>query len=339
MNMLAQINEPVSETPPSEPEEPVTNVGKLEIRVKGQPVVVPSVRIEGRDVITSGGLLRVAVIHDEELAEGELITDLASFIDRLKGSGLGADILTFAQKLHEPEPRHKSYFEWDNLAVIPVKTYSNWLEKQVDTGVRRAIKKSVKEGISVRQVEFDAAFVEGIVKINNESPIRQGRRFWHYQKSFESMWEENSTYAERNVFLGAYLQGELIGYMRITLVDTTASIIQILSMMKHYDKRPANALVAKAVEVCAERGFHHLTYCNYTYNDAENSLTEFKRRNGFEKVLVPRYYIPLTAKGKLALKLGLHKGLKQSLPKPVRAQFLKLRARWYARAAKNAESN
>ena len=324
MNMLAEINEPVSEMPPSEPEEPVTNVGKLEIRVKGQPVVVPSVRIEGRNVITSGGLLKVAVVHDEELAEGELITDLASFMERLKGSGLGADILTFAQKLHEPEPRYKFYFEWDNLAVIPVNTYSNWLEKQVDTGVRRAIKKSVKEGISVRQVEFDAAFVEGIVKINNESPIRQGRPFWHYQKSFESMWEENSTYAERNVFLGAYLQGELIGYMRITLVDTTASIIQILSMMKHYDKRPANALVAKAVEVCAERGFHHLTYCNYTYNEVENSLTEFKRRSGFEKVLVPRYYIPLTSKGKLALKFGFHKGLKQSLPKPVRAQLLKL---------------
>ena len=48
-------------------------------------------------------------------------------------------------------------------------------------------------------------------------------------------------------------------------------------------------------------------YCNYVYNDPNSSLTEFKRRNGFEKVLLPRYYIPLTLKGKLAQRCQFHR--------------------------------
>ena len=65
-------------------------------------------------------------------------------------------------------------------------------------------------------------------------------------------------------------------------------------------------------------------YCNYVYNDPKSSLTEFKRRNGFEQVLVPRYYIPLTLKGKIALSLGFHTRLVQRIPAPVVTQLLKL---------------
>ena len=88
-------------------------------------------------------------------------------------------------------------------------------------------------------------------------------------------------------------------------------------MIKHYDKRPANALIAKAVELCEQQGMSYLMYCNYVYNDPESSLTEFKRRNGFEQALVPRYYVPLTLKGKIALRLGLHRGVEVTYTKNV----------------------
>src|SRR5205807_10330158 len=117
------------------------------------------------------------------------------------------------------------------------------------------------------------------------------------------------TYAERNIFVGAYLQGELIGYIRMVRVGRVASVIQLLTMTKHYDKRPANALIAKAVEVCDQKGMSHLMYCNYVYKDPKSSLTEFKKRSGFEQALLRRYYIPLTLKGKISLKLGLNCGL------------------------------
>lgn len=275
----------------------------------------------------------MAAVRDEDLVEGELIADPASFILQLKQSGLDADIFTFAQKLPHTTPKYKYHMEWDNFAVIPITTFAAW-EKRAESSVRRAVRKAAKDGVVVKLAAFDDAFVNGIVRINNEAPIRQGRPFWHFQKSFEAVKQENSTYAERNSFLGAYCQGELIGFMRLTYADKVANIVQLLSMMKHYDKRPANALIAKAVEVCEQKGVSHLMYYNYIYNDPKSSLTEFKRRNGFEQALLPRYYIPLTTKGKIALSLGLQHGLVHRIPKSLLSQLLKMRSLWYERSSK-----
>jgi hypothetical protein len=312
-------------------------ISHTEIAVRGKVVRVPSAQIDGRTVITTGKWLKIVTVQDEELVEGATVPDPESFVSQLKERGPSADIFTFAQKLPHTLPSHTYHFEWDNLAIIPITTYSNWWEKRVESSVRRAVKKAAKSGIVVKLAEFDDKFVEGICGINNETPIRQGREFWHYQKSFDDVKRENSTYPGRNTFLGAYYQDELIGFMRIIHADSVASVVQLLSMMKHYDKRPANALIAKAVEICEQQGAAYLMYCNYIYNDPKSSLTEFKRRSGFEQALVPRYYIPLTPKGKIALSLGFHKKLVQRIPTPVVTRLLKLRTSWYARKSKTSK--
>src|SRR5579859_1394500 len=285
------------------------SIGRTEIRVKGRNTYVPSVQVNNRIVITKGRWLKVASVHDEELVEGEILGDPESFVSKLKESGLEADFFTFAQKLPDTTPRYAYHMEWDNFAVIPITTYSEWFKNRIESSVQRAIRKAAKNGIAVRQAELDDEFIQGIVKINNDTPVRQGRTFWHFEKSFEEVKHEHLTYADRNIFLGAYLEGELIGYMRMVRIDRVASVIQLLTMTKHYDKRPANALIARAVELCEQKAMSHLMYCNYVYKDPKSSLTEFKKRSGFEKLLLPRYYIPLTLKGKVALKLGLHRGL------------------------------
>ena len=72
--------------------------------------------------------------------------------------------------------------------------------------------------------------------------------------------------------------------------------------MKHRDKAPTNALIAKAVEVCAEKGISYLTYGKYHYGKKDaKSLSDFKMRHGFDKIDIPRYYVPLTLKAKFAL--------------------------------------
>jgi hypothetical protein len=309
-----------------------------EIRVKGKTVHVPSVQIEGRTVIATGKWLKMAAFRDEDMMEGGTLTDPESFISQLKQTQLNADIFTFAQKLPDTAPKYGYHVTWENFAVIPITKASDWWEKQVEPSVRRAVRKATKSGVTVTPVAFDDALVEGIVSINNETPIRQGKPFWHFQKSFNAVKDENSTYKDRNTFLGAYYEGELIGFVRLTRTDRVANIVQLLTKMKHFDKRPANALVAKAVEVCEQSKITHLMYCNYTYNDPDSSLTEFKRRNGFQKVDLPRYYIPLSIKGEIALRLGLHRGLAQRVPKPLLHQLLRLRSRWYAHRLKNETS-
>ena len=322
-----------------------TSMGDTEIRVKGKNVRVPAVCIDGRTVIASGNWIKTATVQDEDLIEDDTLADPPSFIQQLKQSDLKADLFTFSQRLPEENPKYKYHLEWDNVAAIPITKFSDWWDNRVDPGVRRAVRKAAKSGVETTVAEFDDIFVAGISKIYNEAPVRQGKPFWHYQKSLEDVRSENSTYAERNIFLGAYLHGEMIGFIRLTKVGTVGSVIQILSMTKDYDKRPANALIAKAVEVCEHAGMSHLMYCNYVYNDPNSSLTEFKRRNGFEKVLLPRYYVPLTIKGRIALQLGLHQGLVQRIPKPLLIKLLRIRNSWYARMARpaadtgNAEGN
>lgn len=308
--------------------------GFTAIRVKGKAVQVPSALVQGRTVLASDTWIGIAAVQDEELVVGETMANPESFVAELKESGLSADLFTFAQRLPNTSPQYKYHSELENLAIVPITTYSDWWEKRVESSVRRAVKKAAKQGIVVKIAEFDDDFVKGIVGINNETPIRQGREFWHYQKSFEAVKDENSTYPGRNTFLGAYYQNELIGFMRLIHAGKLASVVQLLSMVKHYDKRPTNALIAKAVEVCEQQGMAYLMYCNYVYHDPNSSLTEFKRRNGFEKVLVPRYYIPLTLKGKVALKLGLHLRLVEHIPAPIVTRLLRVRSYWYARRLK-----
>lgn len=305
----------------------------VDIQVKGKPVSVRSARIEGRTVIATGRWLKIAAVMDEELFDGKTVTNPESFVRQLKHAGLETDIFTFAQKLPEVAPMYQYRLEWENTAVIPITTFSEWWEKRAEYDVRKAVKRARRVGVVVKEADCDDAFVHGICNIYNESPIRQGKPFWHYRKDFESVKRENSTYLQRSAFIGAYFEEQLIGFIRMVYVGTTATTLQVISMVKHYDKKPTNALIAKAVEMCANRGLSHLIYGQYIYNGSHSSLTEFKRRNGFEQVLLPRYYIPLTVKGQIGLKLNLHHRWTEHIPEPVFAQLRKIQGLVYARKA------
>ena len=93
--------------------------------------------------------------------------------------------------------------------------------------------------------------------------------------------------------------------------------MNVIGKEKYFHKRITNALVAKAVEICAAKGISYLNYGEYGFpGKKESSLTTFKRRNGFEAFKLPRYYVRITNKGKLALKLGLHRETNTFVPWP-----------------------
>lgn len=304
---------------------------KVEIHVGGKQISVPAVCFDDKTIITTGKWLKMATIMDDELLEGATVSDPGLFVARLMRAGVKADIFTFAQKLPDVTPKHNLHLEWDNAAVMPITSYSDWWERRAEYDVRKAVKRSRKLGVVVKLAEFDDTFVEGIRGIYNESPVRQGTAFWHYQKDFETVKRENSTYLDRSVFIGAYYNEELIGFIRMVYVGTVATTLQVISQKTHFDKKPTNALIAKAVEICEAKRVSHLVYGSYLYNETHSSLTEFKRRNGFEMVSLPRYFVPLTPRGKMALKLGLHHPLVSRIPKPVRAQVRRLKELWHQR--------
>jgi hypothetical protein len=298
------------------------------VRLHGKSRRLASVSIGDRLVITTGKYLRVASIYDEYLIEGESMQDPCLFLSLVKQSGLKADLFTFTQRLPDTSQRYPYQHELETIAAIPITTFSHWCKAQADSGARKAVRRAERMGVTVKEVELDDALVKDICHIYNETPVRQGKLFRHYHEDPQSVKSALSTYHDRSSFLGAYYKHELIGFIQFTTVGPTATILQILSAQHHFDKRPTNALIAKAIEVCEMRGLSHFIYGNYSGYDPGGSLTEFKRRNGFQPISLPRYYIPLTMKGYAALFLNLHRGLAQKIPKRIMRVLLRMRASW-----------
>ncbi len=288
------------------------------------------IRINNIPVAITGKWIRLATVQDQEWLEGQVVDDPEGLVAGLKQQRVKADIFSFVQKLPHTTPLYRYSLEWDNVAAIPIVSYKDWWENRLPQVTRKSVRRAEKRGVTVRATEFNDTLVQGIIGIHNDTPTRQGRPFAHYGKDFEVVKKEYGTLLDSSEFIGAYFGSELIGILKLIWMGNIAGILEILSKTEHYDKRPTNVLIAKAVEICERRGIAFLVYGKYIYGKKTNSsLTEFKRRNGFERIDVPRYYISLNAKGSLIIKLRLHRGLIGILPAGLLSRLRNWRAKYY----------
>jgi hypothetical protein len=286
---------------------------------------------QGKEVRVGGGLIRIGFLDGEGY---QFVEDPEAALEVVRKFRPRVDIFSFVQQLSDTTPRYNYPMEWDNFATVRVTTFDEWMTNQVDFKVRNKVRKAAKNGVVVKEVPFDDALIHGISAIYNESPIRQGRQFPHYHKNLDELRRMKATFLERSIFIGAFFEDKLIGFIKLVTNEdrSQGGLMHILSMIQHRDKSPTNALVAQAVRSCAERGISYLWYANMSYGKKQgDSLAEFKRHNGFQKIEVPRYYMPLTVAGRLALQFGLHHGVVDWIPEPIAAQFRRLRSLWYAR--------
>jgi len=288
-------------------------------------------RVNGKEIRVKGKLVRIAFLDGEGY---QFLDDPQAALKVIRDSGKRIDLFTFIQKLPQTNPLYSYPMEWDNMAALPVSTYEHWMKNQIDFKVRNKVRKAAKNGVVVREVPFDDALVSGIQGIYNESPIRQGRRFWHYGKDLGTVRKINSTFLDRSIFIGAFLADRMIGFIKLVADEdrNQAGLMQVVSMISQRDKAVQNALIAQAVRSCADRGVAYLWYASISYGKKQrDSLAEFKLHNGFQKIELPRYYIPLTAAGRVALRIGLHRNMLDWVPEPVIATFRKVRGFWYQR--------
>jgi hypothetical protein len=282
----------------------------------------------GKSIQIQGRLVRIARLDADKY---HFLDNPAAMIEGLQKCGTRIDLFTFMQRLPETEKKYSYPMELDNLAVLPVSTFDHWWNQQIKSYPRNRARQAAKRGVVLREVPFDETLVKGIWEIYNETPVRQGRRFPHYGKNFETVYKEAATYLSSSVFVGAFLEDSLIGFIKMVHDETRtqAGLMNILSMNRHRDKAPTNALIAEAVRSCAERHIPYLVYANFVYADKQNSsLTHFKEVNGFSRVDLPRYYVPLTSLGRTALQFGLHRRLTERIPEPVAAKMRDLREAW-----------
>lgn len=275
-----------------------------------------------------GRFIRIARLDADKY---KFLGDPEPVLHGLRRCGRRVDLFTFMQRLPETSPKHRYPMEWDNLAVIPLSTFDRWWTGQIGFKARNKAKQAEKKGVRLREVPFDDNLVRGIWEVYNECPVRQGRRFPHFGKDVETVRREEATYLDSSVFIGAFLGDRLIGFTKLVYDDTRtqAGLMNIISMIQHRDKAPTNALVAWAVRACAERGIRYLVYSNFAYGKLQtSSLSDFKERNGFRRVDLPRYYVPLTRIGSAALRLGLHRRFVDRLPQPIALRARDLRNAW-----------
>ena len=288
------------------------NVGLAEIKVQGR-------------------LVRIARIKGDGYV---FMENPKSVLEAVAKCGARVDLLTFVQKVSETSPKYSYPMEWDNFAVLRVTSFDEWWEKQIGFKARNKAKQAEKKGVVIREVPFSDSLVEGIHQVYNETPVRQGEPNRHYGKNLQTVYQQEATFPERSVFIGAYLDETLIGFVKLVFDETLtqAGLMEIAAMVRYRDKAAANALVARAVRVCADRNIPYLVYAKFAYGKKQTStLSDFKERNGFQRVEVPRYYVPLTRTGEIALRYGLHHPLADRLPESLISKLRDMRTSWYNR--------
>src|ERR1700735_914050 len=186
----------------------------------------------GKEVRIRGALIRVGFIDGEGY---QFLDDPALALGALRRSGPRMDLFTFTQRLSDNSPKYGYTMEWDNMAALRVSTFDDWMKHQIDFKVRNKIRKAEKNGVVVREVPFDDAFVRGISAIYNEVPVRQGKRFWHYGKELDAVRTMNGTFLDRSIFIGAFFQDDLIAFVKLVSDEDRgqAGLMQIISMIQH----------------------------------------------------------------------------------------------------------
>lgn len=296
-------------------------------------------RVCGKEIRVQGGIIRIARLDGEKY---NFPDDPTEVIADLRKCGTRVDLFTFLQKLPETKPKYPYPMEWDNLAVLPVSTFDHWWNHQIRSFPRNRARQAEKKGVVLREVPCDETLFRGIHAIYNECPVRQGKRFPHYGMTLERVRDYASTFLDRSIYVGAFLGDVMIGFIKLVTDETRthACLVHILSMTQHKDKAPTNALIAHAVRACADHGLSYLVYENFTYgNKRGDSLSHFKEVNGFERMDLPRYYIPLTPLGRIAFRLGLHHRVVDRVPESIAAKLRDFRKAWYARRSSDQAQN
>lgn len=277
--------------------------------------------VDSKEVTVGGRLARIAGLRAEYY---EWVDDPDRFVEALKRHHVDADLFTFLQRGLDRKARYGYHCEPECIAVLPITTYEAWWKKQINDKTRNMVRKAHKSGVEVREVSFDDALIRGIQGIYDEAPLRQGNPFKHYGKDLATLRRDHESFLDRSQFVGAFSGEELIGFIKLVHDDGISRLMQIISKIAQRNKAPTNALIAKAVELCAERGVPYLHYGVWS----RRSLGDFKMHHAFAPFDVPRYFVPLNVRGTLILRLGLHRKLAAYLPGDWVDRLVGYRSRW-----------
>ncbi len=297
---------------------------KDNIRMAGEPVSIDGAIINGQPFVIEGGLVKTIEL---KYPWQEDLTDPENVISQLRAANKRVDILKFWQRIPDIEAKYPYYHEWHHPAAIPISTHEKWFKSQLNKNARNKVRRSAKKGLIVHQEQLTDELVHKIMGIYNDSPLRRGKRFWHYGKDFETVKCELLDDSTETTYVTAYVEEELIGFVKVLFYDRYARTTLILDKQSRRDIGCMNSMISKIVEICEDRKIPHFVYSFWR----RGNHGQFQRSCGFEKHSVPYYYVPLSIRGKVTLMLNLHHGIRGWIPEKMMIYLLELRAKWYAK--------
>ena len=269
--------------------------------------------------------MRIAQLRDEWWDD---VDDPEEMVNALRRCCPVPDLFTFWQRLPDITPKYSYYYELQALSALPLTDFDHWWHRQINSDMRKKAKRSERRGLEIKVVELDDSFVRGVMDVFNETPIRRGKPFWHYGKSFETLKDELSRELSTSKFIGAYDRGRLAGFVKLNFAEGRfVNPGLILSKLEYRKRYINNALMAKSVELACATGVPYLTYTVWR----RGTQAEYLKRNGFKKISVPRYWVPLTSKGTLSLNIGVHRNVRSYIPDWLYVRLLEARAKLYER--------
>ncbi len=108
------------------------------------------------------------------------------------------------QRPPEITPKYDYHWDWGNWAARTT-CFKDWWEN-VPQESRKNVRRAARRGVVVKIVPFDYNLVNGLHRIYNHIPVRDGKLFWHFGKDVQSVRRELATYLDRSEFIGAYFQ-------------------------------------------------------------------------------------------------------------------------------------
>lgn len=278
--------------------------------------------IADKEISVSGKCIRIAKLRHEWC---DFLDDPEAFIHALRSGSRTAALFTFVPEIEDRNDALPFHKEITSIAVLPVSTFEKWWD-EIGFKTRNKARKAEKSGVVLRIVQLDDAFAQGVESIYNETKVKQGRKFYHYGKKAAEIKAELSSFSDRSTLVGAYFKDELVGFMKLFEGRNVLRTVHIIAAMKHREKCVMDALIAKGVELCSQRGIHHLQYGSWT----DGGVGVFREKHGFQRMDVPRYFVPLSMMGRIILMLNLHRPMRERLPKSWTKQLVLVRAKWNA---------
>ena len=143
-------------------------------------------------------------------------------LESLRKSPTRVDIFTFMQRLPDTAPKYAYPMEWDNLAVLGISTFEDWWTNNLDSrhGIRRN-KPRRKESSSARFPLTRLSRKESW-KSTTKARSAKGDDSRITAKASIEIRQMSGTFLDTSIFIGAFLDEKLIGFIKLTSDDRNA---------------------------------------------------------------------------------------------------------------------